>query len=448
MAIARAYKGVGKSTLLRLVQKSLTKTADAVLISATASRVAPVLSGADYTQWIREWKKGLVGHVATEVGRKIGFAWSDDEMSLVEQAEREGAKSRGLLSAILDRFPLGKIQLGAVEISAFKHERLGTSNPEAVVRRWAEGKPPIWLLIDDIDKNFSNTPDQINKVGSFFDAIRELRVNIPEVRVRAVVRPNVWTVVKMSLESMSHMEQYMVDLHWSEEAIRRLLAERIRAYLRRTGQAGALKGIGNDREVIALLFHDPIEWGRNRRPPHAVLYTLSKRRPRWMVELCKVAAKAASERNKARIGLDDILRDFGEFGRRRIEDTIAEFTSYCAEVGELIDAFYRQSEEFSTDELLKVIENNILSHLNPIIKGLHGRARARDVAAFLFQIGFFFARRDRPDGSYEHITFSEKPSLFLSRTALDQGLRWEIHPIFRQALEMRDASGRPSQEGA
>jgi hypothetical protein len=29
-----------------------------------------------------------------------------------------------------------------------------------------------------------------------------------------------------------------------------------------------------------------------------------------------------------------------------------------------------------------------------------------------------------------------------ARTNLDTGLIWEIHPVFRQALEMRDAEGR------
>lgn len=371
IAIARAYKGEGKSALIRLAQARLPKDRDPVVVSATSSRIAPDLSGADYSQWIREWKRGIVGHVATQVGTKIGFAWKDDEMALVEQAEREGVKSRGLLTAILDRFPLPKLQLDAVQMDSLRPERLGTSNPEAVVRRWAEGKPPIWLFIDDVDKNFRNTPDQINKIGSFFDAIRELRLSIPELRVRAAIRPNVWTVVKMDLESMSHLEQYMVDIRWSEEAIRLLLAQRIRAYLNRTGQTAP--NLGSDRTAIALLFHDPIDWGRNQRPPHVVLHTLSKQRPRWMVELCKVAARAANDRGRTRIGRDEILRDFGAFGQRRIQDTVAEFSSYCLEVGELIDAFYRQAEELSTDELLSLIDRNILTHLNPHIKGVHGK---------------------------------------------------------------------------
>jgi hypothetical protein len=71
-----------------------------------------------------------------------------------------------------------------------------------------------------------------------------------------------------------------------------------------------------------------------------------------------------------------------------------------------------------------------------------GQPRPVDVAAFLFQIGFLSARRNLEDGGYEHLTFADKPDLLRARTNLDDGVRWEIHPVFRQALQMRDAQGR------
>ncbi|MBX7186373.1 MAG: hypothetical protein K1Y01_14640 [Vicinamibacteria bacterium] len=132
---------------------------------------------------------------------------------------------------------------------------------------------------------------------------------------------------------------------------------------------------------------------------------------------------------------------FGNFGRKRIEDTCAEFRSQCADIEELIGAFAREKEQFETAELLKLIDSKILSHLAPVIVGVPGKAKARDVAAFLFQIGLFFGRREREDGSYEHLGFAEQPSLWLSRTDTDRGLLWEIHPVYRQGLEIRDSSG-------
>ena len=107
----------------------------------------------------------------------------------------------------------------------------------------------------------------------------------------------------------------------------------------------------------------------------------------------------------------------------------------------LIAAFHKAPEELDTAALVDLIKRKILDHVTPHIAGVVGPARELDVAAFLYEIGFFFARRDNPDGTYDHIGFSEKPSLLRARTALDEGLRWEIHPVFRQALEMRDPAG-------
>lgn len=448
IVIARAYKGEGKSALLRMAKlKVCDQSTDPIVISGTASKLAPNLQTSDYFEWTRSWKKNIAGHIATQVGSKIGFAWSDDEMSLVEQAEKDGTKSKSFLSAILDRFPIGQVQIDPanVSLSGLKVNRQGASNPEEIIRRWADGKPPIWIFVDDIDKNFANTPIQCAKIGSFFDAVRELRLAIPELKIRAAIRPNVWTIVKMEFESMSHVEQYMCDLAWSEDDVRKLLANRIQGYLTRTNQwdeaekALPKQTAERDKRLISFIFENNMDWGTRTRPAHVVLYTLAKHRPRWMIELCKQAAQRS---NGKIINKNDIIFDYDKFGQRRIQDTVAEFRSHCPDVGELIDAFHRQEEEYTTDVLLSAINKRILNHMSPKISGVLGISKARDVAAFLFEIGFIYARENYPDGTYRHISFSEKPSLLRSRTAVDQGLMWEIHPVYRQALEIRDIYGR------
>ena len=96
----------------------------------------------------------------------------------------------------------------------------------------------------------------------------------------------------------------------------------------------------------------------------------------------------------------------------------------------------------TTAELLKLIENKVLTHLSPAIAGVTGKPTALQVAAFLFEIGLYYARRERPGGEYEHYDFNDKPSLLKARTNVDEGLTWEIHPVFRQALELRTPEGR------
>jgi hypothetical protein len=444
----RAYKGEGKSALLRITRsKLLSLGKDAgLIISTTASNLAPELSTTDFSVWIRSWKKSLLGRIASEVGTKIGFAWTDDQMNLVEEAEKNGFKQRNIISALLRRFK-PEIDLEKIKLEVNQPGLDKQSDIEPIMKRWAQGRSPIWLFIDDVDQNFQNTSEHKNKIASFFIACRELTNSVPELRIRAAVRPNVWTTVKLEYEALSHVEQYMIDLSWTDRSVLQLLAKRIEGYLTRTSQINLLsteflQGPDGDYYFVELVFEGPMQWGWSRRPPHIILNTLSKHRPRWLVELCKVAGRQAQRANHNRITRDDILAELSAFGVRRIQDTVAEFRSQCPEIEEIIASFRRVREEMSTDELFSLIKNKVLNHLQPHIIGVMGTAHARDVAAFLFEIGFIYGRLDLDNGRYVHISFSERPHLLKSRTSIDDGLRWEIHPVFRQALEVRDIEGK------
>ena len=458
MVFVRAYKGDGKSALIRMKSQAL-RTAvggQGIVVAAEGSDVSPHIASEDFASWVRAWKKSITNAIAVEVGKKIGFAWHDDDMSLVEAAEQAGARPRSPVGAILDRIPFDKLHLGPAQLEGLGIKRTGADTAPEALKRWANNRPPLWVFLDDIDRNFSGSKQDLVRIGSFFDAVRELSRAIPELRIRGAIRPNVWTLLRLEYESMSHSDQYMLDLAWSVEMAARMLAARVKGYLTRTEQHAKLNEISNsfsrttriDRELIRLAFDDPISWGKEQRPPIVPLFTLSKHRPRWLVELSKVAAKVATARGKPRIGRDEILTDYTAFSQRRMHDTIAEFRSYCPEVGEILSAFHRAKEEMATDELMTVIDRNVLSHLSPRLpEAPGGRAKPRDVAAFLFQIGFFYGRRDLPEGGYQHVTFSEQPTLFASRVNPDQGLRWEIHPVFRQALEIRDSRGFETHSG-
>lgn len=84
----------------------------------------------------------------------------------------------------------------------------------------------------------------------------------------------------------------------------------------------------------------------------------------------------------------------------------------------------------------------MLQGLNPRITGAGVRATNRDVAQFLFQIGFLSARHDNSDGSYEHLTFADRPNLLRANTNIDEGVSWEIHPVFRNALKLKDVASK------
>jgi hypothetical protein len=443
--VSRAYKGEGKSGLLRLLRSHLeSSSAEQIVIPSLGPDHSPTLDSLDSDLWTREWKKSILKLVANEIGSRLGVAFTDDAISLVEEAEANGFKKRTFLSAIVDR-------LSSKDVLPLQRSRLPVASYEQLIKRYLNGRPLIWLVIDDVDQNFANTEKWRVKLGTFFTACRQIVGVIPELRIRTAIRPNVWAIIKREFESLSHIEQYVQELSWSSDQFRELLATRIAAYLTRSGQGAAVHALGqretfsHQQALISLAFDDPMPWGggERKRPPHLVLWTLTAHRPRWLVELCKEAGKAASRRGAPKINWDDIQAQLAAFGRKRIEDTVAEFRSQCPEIEELLGAFSRQPDLYTTDELLKTIHNRIIQAVNPHLVGLGGRPSDLDVAHFLFQIGFLAGRRDYGgDRGYDHVLYREQPTLLRARTNIDDGLRWEINPIYREVLNLGRVAGK------
>lgn len=185
-------------------------------------------------------------------------------------------------------------------------------------------------------------------------------------------------------------------------------------------------------------------WGGDTRmrQPHVILHTLSKHRPRWLIELCKEAASNLDTNKKQKIGLDNITSVLPAFGQRRIDDAVAEFNAQCPQISELLSAFSRQYERYTTDELVKTLRNRVMTAVHPQIVGLSASPTEVDVAHFLFQIGFLTARRDFSNGHYEHLAFADAPHLLKDRTNLDDGVTWEIHPVYRQTLRLQNVPSK------
>lgn len=276
ICIARAYKGEGKSALLRLVRTRLEISEESpLLVRANGKQISPSLTGEDTDAWVREWKKSLLNCVARELGSQIGMAWSDDAISLVEAAEQNGYRSKSIISAIFDR-----LRTPAVPV---QRERGSLVDPERIVQRWAKRGDSIWVFVDDVDENFKNAPTYKAKVAAFFIAAREIVNTIPQIRMRLAVRPNTWTTLSLEYESLSKVEQYTHELRWTEADIRDLISGRIRGYLQRTAQMEmAQRDIGHSPDsldLISLVFDSPVTWGGRSRPTHVPLATLSRRRP-------------------------------------------------------------------------------------------------------------------------------------------------------------------------
>jgi len=169
---------------------------------------------------------------------------------------------------------------------------------------------------------------------------------------------------------------------------------------------------------------------------HKIIYTLSYERPRWAIQLCKLAQEAALRHNWERITKESINEVWGEYGEKRIEDLVSEHKHQCQQVNELLNAFRGANRLMTRGELFNWIKNRVSEHLEVSIEGERTRS-PREIARFLYRLGFIVARSENEEGEYEHYRFDQMPDFLSARTDDDFSVKWEIHPCYRQALDIK-----------
>ncbi len=434
IAIATAKKGIGKSALIQWLSYRVSQNnPDALVIKCRGSDLTRAQFGLTATlespnDYIRDWMIRICALANRRLAADLGLALSDDQMTLVESAELDGFKSKNLVGALTSRF---KKLLGNLTPTPTK-----TTNDVELLKR--ANTRQLWILIDDLDATFQNTPNECLSISTFFSACRYLTQDIKGIVFRITMRSNVWSVIRRFDESLDKVEQYVSEISWQESDFRRLLYRRI------ASQVDALKishpKIPNgtsqqaiEDKYVELVFVPKSPWGIVETKTYRVIYTLSYHRPRWAIQLCKLAQKEALPRDVL-INKGHIDSVWGEYGTKRIADLVAEHKHQCKDIEELVNAFRGAERLFKRDELILWVKTHITNHLTPLVDGRLLLTRI-EVAHFLYQIGFVVARSEEPDG-YEHYFFEMMPDFLTSRTNNDFGVSFEIHPCYRQALDI------------
>lgn len=311
-----------------------------------------------------------------------------------------GFRGRNLVGSLLDRL---SVKAGGLELS---RRRVESGDPEALLRNFA-GKRDItvWLLVDDIDATFVNAESERGNVSAFFSACRNLVNSVEGLNIRASVRTDVWSVLSYHDEALDKCEQYMLDLQWSTAETGQILSNKISSFLIRTYSSLPTGG-----DPFAIIFKQPFLWGTRKVPASGPIHLLSRGRPRWATQLCRLAARQTMRSNRHRITVGDVTDSLAEYGRLRLADLYKEHRHQCEQLRILVEAFAGGTSLFYTPELLARIDRTIIRRFGmPNIDDSKSPDGAMAVAAFLYRIGFISARTDGPNASLVH--FEDCPHL-------------------------------------
>src|SRR5205807_2518613 len=138
------------------------------------------------------------------------------------------------------------------------------------------------------------------ELGTFFSACRYLTQGMKGVFFRISMRTDVWALIRRYDESLDKVEQYVFDILWHQDEFLHLLYLRIKHQIEKSGGKlpfvpGHVLPQDAEERLLGRIFAPKMDWGTNvelgirQVDTYKVIYTLAYERPRWAIQLCKLA---------------------------------------------------------------------------------------------------------------------------------------------------------------
>lgn len=425
LRILVGHKGVGKSALFKIsYDEDPTKGWFPVFVKPDDISSLSTIEDKNFLALIRNWKQGLTEIIAKKALDVFGNHSIRPEMQLVGGATR-------LLSFLVDSINVIK-----------EHVQLDPARQVLLSNICSNKKVTVYL--DDLDRGWEGKAVDIRRISALLNAARDLCSDNPGLMFRIALRSDVYFLVRTSDESTDKIEGSVVWYSWENHEIFVLLIKRILAYYRETRNDAQLASMSPSElsvyldRIMGQRFFGKGKW-RNVRM-YRVLMSLIRRRPRDLVKLCTLAARNAYQDGSTTIHTEHFTAVFEEYSQGRIQDTVNEFRTELPNIERLLLEMRPSKKQkitksgyfYSTADLLSK-----LGHIMSTAGGFrfsHGApATEKDLAHFLFKIGFLTARKDLPSGQIQRKDFEQHR--YISSKFTDFGYGWEVHPAYRWALQ-------------
>lgn len=446
LSIVVGFKGVGKSALLKVAfeeDQDVERPALWIRPDDVIEMVEELSTDLDFSKMVLLWKRGIAKLIASRIASDWMLVQRDDAKSALTWAQETGYRDKDFIQRVISLIKpsLNKtINVGSENGSITKGEH-------HIVARLLKDKR-ITLYFDDLDAGWEATKLQRRKLSALLLALRNMTSDIKGIKARLAMRTDVYTLLRESDESTDKFENYVVNCNWGNHDILILLVKRVLTYF---GEKVDDKTLNNKSQhelnsmlsiVMETQFTRTKEW-RNKHT-HKVIMSLIRSRPRDMIKLCTLAAKAAYKRNRSSTLIEDI--DFEEilsdYSQNRVQDIVNEFKYELSNLDVLLYRLAPTKAElkekqgqakfvYTTSELLEKIKNVMSNSTLKLTYSEH--TSPMEIAHFLYKIGFITARRIG-SGRIERKYYDEKKQLLKSGQIGDGGYGWEVHPSYRSAI--------------
>lgn len=181
------------------------------------------------------------------------------------------------------------------------------------------------LYIDDIDRGWKATEDDINNISALVNAARDLTNEDQRLKIRIGLRNDAYYLYRTSDESTDKVEGNVVRLSWTRHDVITVMALRVASYFGKSFDTSLLENL-RQKEIareIHPVIEDRFSVGRGHwagAPIHIVLLSLNRNRPRDLIKLLTSASRKSFQRGNKIITSKDLEDVFSDYSHGRIAD--------------------------------------------------------------------------------------------------------------------------------
>lgn len=436
LLILVGHKGVGKSALLKILEVE-DKEEEKIPISVQPNDIHDLdISSENFLKKIETWKDGL----STIIFNKLVAYLNQNAFDKVLKQRHKDWISRlnDLLSNVIGK-KLTELQK--------EHISLSSSDFIALLKNSIFQEKQITIYLDDLDRGWENTNNDIKNLSAMLNAIRDLSREIQNLKFRIALRSDVYYAVRTSDETTDKIEGSVIWQSWTNHEILVMLIKRIETYFgRNIDQDELLKQKQKDisyylNSVFEERFHGNGHW--ENAPMYRVIMSLIRKRPRDLVKLCTLAARKAYINKHNRILTNDLESVFNNYSHDRLTDTSTEYKSELPNLQELLLKMKPSKKELSSGINCLFTREQLINKLSNILSMSHftfkdgKEVTPQSLAAFLYKINFITARK-KSGNEILRVYYDE--NRYIYNDFADFGYSFEIHPAYRWALQPSDTN--------
>lgn len=431
LLILVGHKGVGKSALLKVLSAE-DEDEERIPITVQPNDIFNLdVSSTNFLEKIETWKDGLASIILNKLVVLVNS-------SLLHHSPNANVKDwctrfNSLLSTMLGK-KLAELQKEKIQLSS--------SDFTALLKNALFQEKQITIYLDDLDRGWENTNNDVKNLSAMLNAVRDLSRDIQNLKFRIALRSDVYYAVRTSDETTDKIDGSVIWQSWTNHEILVMLIKRIETYFQRNIDEEFLlkqrqKSVAHFlNSIFEERFQGKGHW--ENAPMYQVLMSLTRKRPRDLVKLCTLATRKAYINKHNLILTNDLESVFNNYSNDRLTDTSTEYKSELPQIQELLLKMKPSQKElsagstclFSREQLIKKLEN-ILSMSHFTFKD--GKTvTAQSLAAFLYKINFLTARKTSGN---EILRVYYDENQYIYNDFADFGYSYEIHPAYRWALQ-------------